>query len=76
MKCKMVSPIQLDPAMFKAARETAGLSIMDVARATGITRGTIWRIENSDYRLSADMLLTLSKLYKVDPRAFIMIKQK
>lgn len=49
---------------FRKAREEAGKSVVETARAVGVTRQAVHGWEHGDYKPSADMLMKLAAYYQ------------
>lgn len=62
---------EIDGARLKIARESVGLSQSQVASKIGINKQTISSYENNHGNPSADILLRLCMLYKIDARNLI-----
>ena len=51
----------------KESRERAGLSQIDLAVDTGLTQVSVSNMENGKYLITSETLITLNKLYGMDP---------
>lgn len=48
---------------FRNAREEAGKTMIETAKAIGVTRQAVYDWERGEYKPSADMLMKLSAFY-------------
>ena len=55
----------------KDARSRAGMTKEDAARALGVSKVQIWRLENKSNTVSAERLFEIADLYGVDPRTLL-----
>jgi transcriptional regulator with XRE-family HTH domain len=55
----------------RTARERSDMSMDDAAKALGVSRVQIWRLEHKSKTVSAERLFELADLYGVDPRKLL-----
>ncbi|MCV2893343.1 helix-turn-helix domain-containing protein [Lentibacter sp. XHP0401] len=55
----------------RTARERSDMSMDDAAKALGVSRVQIWRLEHKSETVSAERLFELADLYGVDPRKLL-----
>ncbi|MFM0140099.1 helix-turn-helix domain-containing protein [Caballeronia grimmiae] len=51
----------------RAVRESAGLTLVALAESTGMSRNTLWRIENRDANARLSTIDALAKFFKLNP---------
>ncbi|WP_106857626.1 helix-turn-helix domain-containing protein [Caballeronia novacaledonica] len=54
-------------AGLRAVRESAGLTLVALAESTGMSRNTLWRIENRDANARLSTIDALAKFFKLNP---------